>query len=334
MPQPNWKTIVDQLASEHSVAFDDPLTDQEIADVERCFEFRFPLDLKAFLQTGLPVSDRFPNWRADSKDALRDRLQRPLEGILFDVDCNRFWLPEWGSRPDDLEDAFTRVRQLVAAAPKLIPVYSHRMMPDSPHIAGNPVFSVHQTDIICYGVDLADYFVHEFVDDKSDPNYVWPSRDTYRKIEFWDLRRFQDVRWDENGMARFDNRRGILPTGQQANDAHKPEFCDLVDENGAVIDWRDAAFAVVVAINWNQDRHQIERVQTLAGYQAKPGTARIETTREDVVKMVKDGKRLITAVFNVANQHWERGPVVQLTDAGFLQTELSGKPETALMKSV
>jgi hypothetical protein len=40
---------------------------------------------------------------------------------------------------------------------KLIPIFVHRMMPDDPHLAGNPVFSVHQTDIIHYGFALADY---------------------------------------------------------------------------------------------------------------------------------------------------------------------------------
>ena len=29
-------------------------------------------------------------------------------------------------------------------------------------LAGNPVFSVHQTDIIYYGCDLWDYFLNEF----------------------------------------------------------------------------------------------------------------------------------------------------------------------------
>jgi hypothetical protein len=36
------------------------------------------------------------------------------------------------------------------------------MMPAEPHLPGNPVFSVHQTDIIVYGLDLYEYLHNEF----------------------------------------------------------------------------------------------------------------------------------------------------------------------------
>jgi hypothetical protein len=50
----------------------------------------------------------------------------------------------------------------VADAPVLIPVCSHRYLPASPPQAGNPVFSVHQSDIIYYGANLLDYLQNEF----------------------------------------------------------------------------------------------------------------------------------------------------------------------------
>jgi hypothetical protein len=37
-----------------------------------------------------------------------------------------------------------------------------RYIPAEPNESRNPVFSVHQTDIIHYGNDLADYFQREF----------------------------------------------------------------------------------------------------------------------------------------------------------------------------
>ncbi len=215
----DWDTIIQFLEQECQIEFDDPLTDREIDQTEKTFGFRFPVDLRAFLQTALPVSPKFPDWRKASKDELRDRLGRPLEGVLFDVEHNRFWLREWGARPDDLQVALEHVRQRVAKAPKLIPVYSHRMMPDRPCEAGNPVFSVHQTDIIIYGVDLRDYFLREFFSDEKRRG-LWPVPANVRQIEFWDIERFQDTRWDENGMARFDNRRGILP--QNRSDRKQP----------------------------------------------------------------------------------------------------------------
>jgi hypothetical protein len=68
------------------------------------------------------------------------------------------------------------------------------------------VFSVHQTDIIHYGFDLADYLRHEFGLPGRAP---WPER--VRPIRFWDLDRFQEVRWGPDGSCLFDNRRGELP---------------------------------------------------------------------------------------------------------------------------
>ena len=35
-------------------------------------------------------------------------------------------------------------------------------MPSSPSEEGNPILSVHQSDIICYGLNLEDYFKNEY----------------------------------------------------------------------------------------------------------------------------------------------------------------------------
>jgi hypothetical protein len=95
----------------------------------------------------------------------------------------------------------------LAAAPKLIPVFLHRMMPDEPRKAGNPVFSVHQTDIIYYGHDLPDYLRQEF-----QVARWWTRPSEPRRIRFWDIERFPEVRWND-GSCVFDNRRGVLPEG-------------------------------------------------------------------------------------------------------------------------
>ena len=84
------------------------------------------------------------------------------------------------------------------------------MMPSEPFTEGNPVFSVHQTDIIAYGVGLADYLTHEFLftEDEMDD---WTLPENVRLIRFWDIDRFQDTRWGDDGSCVFDNSRGILP---------------------------------------------------------------------------------------------------------------------------
>lgn len=188
-----WLTIIDVLRQEHGIECDEGLSETELLACETEFDIHFPDDLRSFLKCGLLVSDRFPNWRNGDRDELRSWLELPLNGILFDVEHNGFWLPEWGKRPCDMLHAKETVRNLVAKAPRLIPVYGHRMIPDRPIRAGNPVFSVHQTDIIYYGCDLRDYFIHEFFS-KSEGG-VWPMTDCVRLIEFWDLKRFA-TRWE------------------------------------------------------------------------------------------------------------------------------------------
>ncbi len=178
----------------HRVELDAGLTDAEFVAVEGQFGFRFPPDLREFLQIALPRGPRFPDWRSGDEAELRDWLDTLRQGVLFDVERNRFWLEEWGPRPGSLGEALRVAGELVAAAPRLIPIYGHRMMPDEPSLPGNPVFSVHQTDIIVYGVDLADYLRTEFKLPGGDPG---PGQ--LRPNRFWDLDRFQDVRWGPSG---------------------------------------------------------------------------------------------------------------------------------------
>src|SRR4051812_24807753 len=144
------------------VQIDVGLADDEFLGVERRFGFRFPLDLRTFLSIGLPVSCSWVNWRGADETSIRERLAWPLEGLKFDIEHSPFWLDEWGARPAHLEEAFEVARRAVAEAPVLIPICGHRYLPATPSEPGNPVFSVHQTDIIYYGADLMDYLQNEF----------------------------------------------------------------------------------------------------------------------------------------------------------------------------
>jgi hypothetical protein len=199
-----WQKIIGQL-EEVGLHFEPGLTDTEVSRVEGQFGFRFPPDLREFVQAGLPHGEGFPDWRSGDDLNLRQWLNLPRDGVLFDIEHNGFWLPEWGPRPKTLAEALHSAGEFISGAPKLIPVYSHRMMPAEPQSAGNPVFSVHQTDIIAYGFDLDDYLRHEF---KLPGRQPWPAQ--IRAIRFWDIDRFLEVRWAD-GPCEFDNRRGILP---------------------------------------------------------------------------------------------------------------------------
>jgi hypothetical protein len=171
------------------VEFEAGLSDAEVIRAEKIFGFRFPPDLKAFLHTALPQGPAFPNWRTGDQKQLSEWLDEPRQGILFDVQYSGFWLPEWGQRPASLDHALETASKLIRAAPKPIPIFMHRMMPDEPHLPGNPVFSVHQTDIIVYGHDLYRYLHLEFGLLPEEAHET-----ALRAIRFWDIDRFQ-TRW-------------------------------------------------------------------------------------------------------------------------------------------
>jgi hypothetical protein len=177
---PTYMEAVMATLRAKSVPLERGLTDQEVSLTEDLFGFVFPPDLKALLQFALPVGEHFPDWRNGSKEKLRERLAWPSEGLRFDVEQNALWLPDWGPKPEALNEALAVARSEVAAAPILIPVYSHRYIPAEPPIAGNPVYSVYQTDIIYYGADLACYLYREF----RVPPPSWAARSP-RSIRFW-----------------------------------------------------------------------------------------------------------------------------------------------------
>ncbi|MCE9560768.1 MAG: SMI1/KNR4 family protein [Planctomycetes bacterium] len=202
MAEAIWHDLSEQLR-DRGVSFAAGLTDAEVATAESRFSFRFPPDLRAFLQTALPSGESFPDWRNGDEFSLREWMDVPLRGVLFDV-RHGFWLEEWGTRPNTWAETEQSVRALVADAPKLIPVCQHRMMPAEPNEVGNPVFSVHQTDIIWYGFDLQDYLQNEW------NLHGRRTFQTCRPIRFWGIERFQSVRWAE-GSWPYDNSDGLLP---------------------------------------------------------------------------------------------------------------------------
>lgn len=177
---------INKVLKGKGIQFDDGLTDTEVVDIENTFQITFPLDLKSFLQIGLPISDGFINWRLGLKskkkcDAIKSRLDWPWEGMVFDIENNFFWLQSWGEKPKGLDKRIKIARKHFETYPKLIPIYSHRYIPEFPNESGNPVFSVYQMDIIYYGANLEDYFIEEFkLNDLKNSE-----KQPYKKIEFW-----------------------------------------------------------------------------------------------------------------------------------------------------
>ncbi|WP_405818953.1 hypothetical protein OG241_27860 [Streptomyces sp. NBC_01390] len=172
--------------------FEPGLTASEFARIEDEYGFEFADDHRAFLAAGLPVnvppeegqtwSKPWPEWRSEDPAKLRDRLDRPVEGVLFDVEHNGFWYAAWGERPLDDAVALAAARRHLADVPLLVPVYAHRYLPAGRGNFGHPVLSMWQTDIIYYGLDLVDYMHREFDEARGDVDEGW---DPVATVPFW-----------------------------------------------------------------------------------------------------------------------------------------------------
>jgi hypothetical protein len=149
---------------------------EELDRAQEEFGLVFPPDLVDLLRDRRPANgyDR----RVD-RAKIREMLAWPLEGMLFDIEQNGFWMDEWGVIPEREADRREIATAAVRAAPKLIPLVSHRYLPAEPSEPGNPVLSIYQTDIIYYGANLEHYFQNEFGS--------WSSLEetAYRYIRFW-----------------------------------------------------------------------------------------------------------------------------------------------------
>jgi hypothetical protein len=175
-----WTSVLDLLV-QRGVQIRTGLSSDEIERVERRFAFRYPEDLSSFLKEALPVSHGFPDWRDGEEAALRGSMAWPFEGIAYDIEHNDFWWSAWPSKPERLSDAIELARLEIARAPRLIPVCGHRYLPDEPFTAGNPVFSVYQTDVIYYGRDLETYLACEF----GKLSHTEAVTGIERRIPFW-----------------------------------------------------------------------------------------------------------------------------------------------------
>ena len=148
----------------------------ELERAQTLFRLTFPPDLIELLRDRRPVDG--PDW-TDEND-IRSSLAWPFEGLLFDVEQNGLWWAEWGPRPKQAEARAEILRDVLAKAPRLIPIFGHRYLPETPARSGNPVFSVYQSDVIHYGADLHDWIDREENGYDASP---WPV--ALREIDFW-----------------------------------------------------------------------------------------------------------------------------------------------------
>lgn len=174
-----------------NVSLDPGLRRAEIVSIERRFGFEFSPDHRQLLETALPTGDRWVDWRNDSVESIRGRLDWPVDGVLFDVEHDSFWPSTWPPKPDALDEQRRIAGERVRKWPTLVPIYSHRYMPAAPAPTGAPIFSVWQTDVIFYGDDLLDYFLREFgpADSRHDVRSVAAGPDSCPPWSFFPFER-------------------------------------------------------------------------------------------------------------------------------------------------
>jgi hypothetical protein len=151
-------------------------TQSELDRAQHRFGLIFPPDLIALLRRKRPVDGH--DWTDDR--AIRRALDWPFEGLRESVRDGKLWWPEWGKLPSSAHVREQVLREVVSRAPKLIPLIAHRYLPEQPHEAGNPVFSIYGIDAIYYGANLKDYFEREFTGWSSKS---WPAN--IKRIPFW-----------------------------------------------------------------------------------------------------------------------------------------------------
>ena len=156
-----------QILENKGIEIHNGLSDEEFEKIEKFYNIKFPRVLKILYKSFLP---NLYNWRDFSEDnvqKMKKYLNMPIEGILFDIQYNGFWLDCFGEKTGDIEQNKAKAEEYLKNAkeeevPRLIPIYSHRYVPSFPDSIDVPVFSVMQTDIIYYGKNIENYFEHEF----------------------------------------------------------------------------------------------------------------------------------------------------------------------------
>jgi len=125
-----------------SVSFAQGLRELENDCAKENCGFRFPPDLREFLQTALPIGFSFPDWRLQDDARIRESLWLLSNGALFDVGRNDFLLPDRGIRPTGMEGAKAVAIVRFDELPRLTVVFGRRMIPDQPHETGDPISKV------------------------------------------------------------------------------------------------------------------------------------------------------------------------------------------------
>jgi hypothetical protein len=161
-----------QKLKDAGISIDKGLRDAEFIQIETTLGFRFPSEIRSFLACGLPVGDRFYNWR-DLSDVNVQRFHSFFTSMdtafRFDLENNaddlHTLLDERFQGSDDPAKYTEAVLNYLHQSTKLIPFYAHRCFFDG--MDNMPIVSFwHPVDSIFYGESFEDYLETEFLGKK------------------------------------------------------------------------------------------------------------------------------------------------------------------------
>ena len=175
-----------KLLKDRGIKLDAGLTQSELEKIYEIYKIKFPLSLKSFFTTALPVSDDFYDWR-DFSSGNVTKIKNMMQHFYDFVKSASFeeYIPNSSYSPDQWckisrEQRVEVVAELYKNAPKIIPVYFHRFMPEMNDDNDPPVLSIYYGDIVYYGRNLQEYLLHEFCG-VDIPKYI----SEYKNVPFW-----------------------------------------------------------------------------------------------------------------------------------------------------
>jgi len=180
-----WDTYLTWALEQLGGNPDNGITNTQLAELEAAAGAPMPFEIGLLLVHGVPDGEKWWQWNDDPTATLARWNAQLLDGVRFDVEHNNLWLDSWGARADDLGERLLVATDAFTAAPQLLPLWGHRAVPlavarDEEAAEANPVLSVHQTDVIVYGTDLAAWLHREF----DVPLPTWPDTPS-RWFPFW-----------------------------------------------------------------------------------------------------------------------------------------------------
>lgn len=173
------------------------LTPAEIDHAEQAFGIQMPPLWRRVLERVHPVSlpkpprdtdgvlrwVAYPDWRLRDEPGTAQLVDRPVGGVMFDVEQNGFWWhATWGEPPTELPRRLSVARERLAEVPRLTPLRGNLYVASTDE---SPVFSINQADLYVPALRLADLPSGPSQDVLSKTDYPWGDVPFWSDLHAW-----------------------------------------------------------------------------------------------------------------------------------------------------